>query len=219
MLYQWFVGVCGTPRWKRPRLNALTSSPSVGSSIRASRSRRLGLRDKSEISASDHGFWTNLGVGLVGSLLGAFLAGMLGIHFWGWVGSLVISTLGVVAAVSYAVARRTALPIRRLTAALREAASGNFDFRLSHNRKDEFGELFEGFNRLAGAVQARLETAPIVQVGTTAAKRRAFRTRGFSTPTGEAEVRSLRGPPPGADPTLIAPAPSTGLERIFNARR
>jgi uncharacterized membrane protein YeaQ/YmgE (transglycosylase-associated protein family) len=44
----------------------------------------------------DHGFWTNLIVGLVGSLLGAFLAGVLGIHFWGWVGSLLISTLGAI---------------------------------------------------------------------------------------------------------------------------
>ena len=44
----------------------------------------------------DHGFWMNLIVGLVGSLLGGFVAGMLGIHFWGWVGSLVISTLGAI---------------------------------------------------------------------------------------------------------------------------
>ena len=44
----------------------------------------------------DHGFWANLGVGLVGSLLGAFVAGIAHIHFWGWIGSLVVSTLGAI---------------------------------------------------------------------------------------------------------------------------
>ncbi len=133
---------------------------------------------------------------------------------------LMVSTLGVVAAVSYAVARRTVLPIRRVTAALQEAAAGNLDFRLSHHRKDEFGELFDGFNRLAAAVQARLEAAPAVKPGTTAAKRRAFRSRAFATPSSEAEVRSLRGAPAGSgDQTLIAPVETTGLQRLFNARR
>jgi serine/threonine-protein kinase len=132
---------------------------------------------------------------------------------------LMVSTLGVVAAVSYAVARRTVMPIRRVTAALKEAASGNLDFRLSHNRKDELGELFDGFNRLAGAVQARLEAAPPVKPGTTAAKRSAFRRRSFVTPSSEAEVRSLRGAG-AADHTVIAPVEATtGLQRLFNARR
>jgi uncharacterized membrane protein YeaQ/YmgE (transglycosylase-associated protein family) len=44
----------------------------------------------------NHGFWTTLGVGLVGSLLGAFVAGIAHIHFWGWIGSLVVSTLGAI---------------------------------------------------------------------------------------------------------------------------
>lgn len=67
--------------------------------------------------------------------------------------------LGVVAAVSYAAARQVAAPIRRLKAAFADAAKGDLDFRISHNRKDEFGELFDGFNRFAGQVQHRLEQA------------------------------------------------------------
>lgn len=69
--------------------------------------------------------------------------------------SLVV--LGVVIAVAYAAAHHVAAPVRRLKAALADAAQGRLDFRISHNRRDEFGELFDGFNRLAGMVQHRLE--------------------------------------------------------------
>ena len=36
---------------------------------------------------------------------------------------------------------------------------GDLDFRISHSRRDEFGELFDGFNLFASAVQERLEAA------------------------------------------------------------
>lgn len=49
-----------------------------------------------KIMKRDHGLLTNLVVGLVGSLLGAFVAGMLGLGANGLIGSLVISTLGAV---------------------------------------------------------------------------------------------------------------------------
>lgn len=49
-----------------------------------------------KIMKRDHGLLTNLVVGLVGSLMGAFVAGMLGLGANGWIGSLVISTLGAV---------------------------------------------------------------------------------------------------------------------------
>ena len=51
-----------------------------------------------KIMKRDHGLLTNLIVGLVGALLGAFLAGMLGIHFWGWVGIGVIAACGAASA-------------------------------------------------------------------------------------------------------------------------
>lgn len=44
----------------------------------------------------DHGLLTNLAVGVVGALLGGFLAGILGIGFGGWIGSFIIATLGAV---------------------------------------------------------------------------------------------------------------------------
>jgi serine/threonine-protein kinase len=48
-------------------------------------------------------------------------------------------------------------PRRSLKAALRDAANGNLDFRISHQRQDEFGDLFEAFNALAAHMQKRLE--------------------------------------------------------------
>jgi serine/threonine-protein kinase len=72
---------------------------------------------------------------------------------------LSLVTLGAVIAVSYVLARMLAAPIRRMTRALSEAAAGDLDFRLSHNRRDEFGELFDAFNRMSAAMQERLEPA------------------------------------------------------------
>ena len=43
-----------------------------------------------------HGLLTNLVVGVVGSLIGAFLANALGISFGGFVGSLAVSTVGAI---------------------------------------------------------------------------------------------------------------------------
>lgn len=60
---------------------------------------------------------------------------------------------------SYAVVRALARPIQRLKGALDQAADGDFDFRLSHSRSDEFGDLFDAFNRLAATLEARLEPA------------------------------------------------------------
>lgn len=49
-----------------------------------------------KIMGRSHGLLTNLIVGLAGALIGAFLASMLGFHFMGWIGSLIVSTLGAV---------------------------------------------------------------------------------------------------------------------------
>ncbi len=43
-----------------------------------------------------HGLWINLLVGVAGALLGGFLAGLIGIHFAGFFGSLIVSTLGAI---------------------------------------------------------------------------------------------------------------------------
>jgi len=65
----------------------------------------------------------------------------------------------VVAVISFTMAKLLSRPVRRLRQALRDATMGDLDFRISHARKDEFGELFDGFNLFASAVQERLEMA------------------------------------------------------------
>ena len=49
-----------------------------------------------KVMKRNHGLLTNLVVGIVGALLGGFLAGLVGINFGGWIGSLIISTLGAI---------------------------------------------------------------------------------------------------------------------------
>lgn len=68
-----------------------------------------------------------------------------------------VATVGAVIAVAYAAARLLAQPVRRLGAAFEDAIQGHGDFRISHSRKDEFGELFDSFNRYAAMSQERLE--------------------------------------------------------------
>jgi HAMP domain-containing protein len=71
--------------------------------------------------------------------------------------SLIVLT--VVGLVSFALARLLSRPVLRLKSAMADAAMGDLDFRISHDRKDEFGRLFDGFNILADVVQERLEAA------------------------------------------------------------
>lgn len=49
-----------------------------------------------KIMKRNHGLITNLIVGLVGALLGAFVANALGVNFGGWIGSLLVSTAGAI---------------------------------------------------------------------------------------------------------------------------
>ncbi len=44
----------------------------------------------------NHGLLVNLVVGIVGALIGGFLARALGFQFGGWIGSLIVSTLGAI---------------------------------------------------------------------------------------------------------------------------
>ncbi len=67
--------------------------------------------------------------------------------------------LAVVAGLSFTLAKLLERPMRRLTQALRDGAMGDLDFRISHHRRDEFGQLFDGFNTFASAMQERLEAA------------------------------------------------------------
>lgn len=70
-----------------------------------------------------------------------------------------VVTLGSVGVASYVVARSLAAPIRRLKAALTDAAKGDLDFHISHHRKDEFGELFDAYNLMSSNLEERLAAA------------------------------------------------------------
>ena len=69
---------------------------------------------------------------------------------------LALVTLGTVALVTFLSARLIQAPIARLSGALREIARGTFDFRISHSRHDEFGELFDQVNLIAQSTSERL---------------------------------------------------------------
>ena len=49
-----------------------------------------------KVTASDHGLFTNLLVGIAGSFVGGSLAGLLNIEFYGWLGNLIVATIGAV---------------------------------------------------------------------------------------------------------------------------
>ncbi len=75
----------------------------------------------------------------------------------GLMAMLGLVTLGAVVAVAYTAARLLSDPVRRLRNAFADATRGDLDFRLSHQRTDEFGELFDGFNRYTAIMQERIE--------------------------------------------------------------
>ncbi|WP_374408450.1 protein kinase [Pelagerythrobacter sp.] len=66
--------------------------------------------------------------------------------------------MAVVLLVGYLSGALVARPLRRLRRALDDAANGDFAFRISHKRRDEFGDVFDAFNRAAGAAEARMTT-------------------------------------------------------------
>ena len=67
--------------------------------------------------------------------------------------------IAVVLLVGYLSGAMVARPLRRLRRALDDAAKGDFAFRISHSRRDEFGEAFDAFNRAAATAEARATTS------------------------------------------------------------
>ena len=49
-----------------------------------------------KITSSDHGLPTNLLVGIAGSFIGGTLAGLLNLEFYGWLGNLLVATIGAI---------------------------------------------------------------------------------------------------------------------------
>lgn len=73
--------------------------------------------------------------------------------------ALALIVTAVVGLVSYAGARMLARPVARLKAALKDAAVTGGGMRISHDRRDEFGELFDSFNAFSAVVQDRIDLA------------------------------------------------------------
>ena len=49
-----------------------------------------------KVTSSDHGLLTNLLVGIAGSFVGGTLANVLNIQFHGWLGNLIVPSIGAV---------------------------------------------------------------------------------------------------------------------------
>ena len=49
-----------------------------------------------KITSSDHSLLTNLLVGIAGSFIGGTLAGLLNLEFYGWLGNLLVATIGAI---------------------------------------------------------------------------------------------------------------------------
>ena len=49
-----------------------------------------------KVTESDHGLLTNLLVGIAGSFVGGTLANVLNIEFHGWLGNLIVASLGAI---------------------------------------------------------------------------------------------------------------------------
>jgi uncharacterized membrane protein YeaQ/YmgE (transglycosylase-associated protein family) len=49
-----------------------------------------------KVTSSDHGLLTNLLVGIAGSFVGGSLASLLNIEFYGWLGNLLVASIGAV---------------------------------------------------------------------------------------------------------------------------
>jgi uncharacterized membrane protein YeaQ/YmgE (transglycosylase-associated protein family) len=49
-----------------------------------------------KVTSSDHGLLTNLLVGIAGSFVGGTLANLMNVDFYGWVGNLVVASVGAI---------------------------------------------------------------------------------------------------------------------------
>jgi len=118
-----------------------------------------------------------------------------------------IVTLGAVGAAAYLSGRMLKSPIERLRDALYDIARGNLDFRISHSRKDEFGELFDGVNMVAQSMEERLNSVEALLLDRPSTP--AERTEVAPAPETVtlAQVEGVRRPAPEPDPDAPAPDP------------
>ena len=70
---------------------------------------------------------------------------------------LVLITVAAVVVTTYLLARRYSKPISLLHDSMDEIGKGNYDYRITERRNDEFGELYMNFDDMAQALQNRHE--------------------------------------------------------------
>lgn len=115
----------------------------------------------------------------VGSIrLGLSRAGVLAVERTTQILLLVLGvvTIAAVAIVSFVLARLLARPINIAREGLDAIARGNYDWRISQTRKDELGELFESFNKMAASLSGMHHRDPSAETtetdeGTEASRR------------------------------------------------
>jgi serine/threonine-protein kinase len=73
---------------------------------------------------------------------------------------LALVTVAAVALAMYLVGTWFARPIRLVGEAMDEITAGRLDFRIREQRKDEFGQLYAAFDRMAQALQERAAPPP-----------------------------------------------------------
>lgn len=122
---------------------------------------------------------------------------------------LALVTLGTVAAVTYLSARLLQAPIRRLRGGLLEITNGNLDIRLSHNRRDEFGELFDDVNLVAQSVQDRLNSVEALLLDRPAS---ADETNGEAPLAEEEDLPIIAAADPAVTPAVTTPPAPPGGE-------
>lgn len=109
-------------------------------------------------------------------------------------------TLGSVMFATYLGTRLLQAPIKRLRQSLLEIARGNLDFRISHHRRDEFGELFDDVNLVAQSMHDRLYSVEALLLDTPA-----------PAPV-QGPVPAKTSPPPAASPPIAPAQPSPFTE-------
>ena len=115
-------------------------------------------------------------------------------------GIVVLSSVGLA---SYIVAQSIAAPLKRLKAAITDAAGGDLNFRISHHRKDEFGELFDAFNLMSGNLGDRIGAAE------------AYALEGAERPAPDTPIPAALAPTLQPTAPAISLKPSGVFERVW----
>jgi eukaryotic-like serine/threonine-protein kinase len=119
-------------------------------------------------------------------------------------GVLLLVTVLAVAIAMYFVANWFAKPIRLVSESMAEIGKGRFDHRINEVRSDEFGELFDAFDKMAGALQTREPGSPPAPLTVLPAAARALESAqaGAVPPTPAAPSEALEATDlPAAKPT------------------